>query len=212
MLGVQTPRISSIPPYRSSAGQEAIDLCSQIGLMLDPWQQFCMHHGLGERDDGKWAAFECAVVLPRQNGKDSLFEARELAGLFLFGEELLLHSAHEFKTSQEHFRRVLFWLENTDALRKRVKRVRTSHGEEGVELLTGQRLRFVARSTGSGRGFSGDCVFLNEAFNLPATSVDALMPTMSARKNPQLWYGSSPGDKNIAPCEQLLYGDRKSVV
>lgn len=211
LTGVQTPRISSIPPYVSSAGQEAIDLAAQIGLILDPWQQFCMHHGLGERKDGKWAAFECGVIVPRQNGKDSLFEARELAGLFLFGEELLLHSAHEFKTSQEHFRRVLFWLENTDALRQRVKRVRTSHGEEGIELLTGQRLRFVARSTGSGRGFSGDCVFLNEAFNLPAVAVDALMPTMSARPNPQLWYGSSPGDKDLAPCEQLARVRRRGI-
>ncbi|MCT9932436.1 hypothetical protein N5079_19735 [Planotetraspora sp. A-T 1434] len=203
MLGVQTPRISSIPPYVSSAGQEVIELAATAGLVLDPWQQFCLHHGLGEREDGRWAAFECGVVVSRQNGKDALFEARELGGLFLLGEQLILHSAHEFKTAQEHFRRILFLLENTDAFRRRVKRVRTSHGEEGVELLTGQRLRFVARSTGSGRGFSGDCVILNEAYNLPDSSVDALMPTMSARPNPQLWYGSSPGDKTIAPCDQL---------
>lgn len=210
-LGVQTPRIVSIPPYVSSAGQEAIDLCSQIGLHFDPWQQFCLHHGLGEREDGRWAAFEAGIVVSRQNGKDSIFEGRELAGLFVFNEQLILHSAHEFKTAQEHFRRVLFWLENTDWLRRRVKSVRTSHGEEGVELLTGQRLRFVARSTGSGRGFSGDCVILNEAFNLPETSVDALMPTMSARPNPQLWYGSSPGDKTIAPCEQLARVRRRGI-
>ena len=203
LLGVQEPRISSIPPYRSSSGQEVIDLCEQIGLVLDPWQQFVMHHSLGEREDGKWAAFEVGIIVSRQNGKDSIFEARELGGLFVLGEKLLLHSTHEFKTTLEHFRRVLFWLENVDWLRRRVKRIRTSHGEESVELLTGQRLRFVARTTGSGRGFSGDLVILNEAFNLPDTAVDALMPTLSARPNPQLWYGSSPGDKDIAPCDQL---------
>ncbi|WP_084963740.1 terminase large subunit [Thermoactinospora rubra] len=210
-LGVQTPRIVSIPPYQSSAGQEAIDLCAQIGLVLDPWQQFIMHHSLGERDNGRWAAFEVGIVVSRQNGKDSVFEARELAGLFLFGEKLLLHSTHEFKTTLEHFRRVLFWLENVDTLRRRVRRIRTSHGEECVELLTGQRLRFVARTTGSGRGFSGDCVILNEAFNLPEVAVDALMPTLSARPNPQLWYGSSPGDKDIAPCEQLARVRRRGI-
>jgi hypothetical protein len=211
LLGAQTPRISSIPRYTSSAGQEAIELAASAGLILDPWQEFCLHHGLGERDNGKWAAFECGVVVSRQNGKDALFEARELAGLFLFGEQLLIHSAHEFKTAQEHFRRVLYLIENNDAFRRRVKRVRTSHGEEGIELLTGQRLRFVARSTGSGRGFSGDLVILNEAFNLPDTSVDALMPTMSARPNPQLWYGSSPGDRDIAPCEQLGRVRRRGI-
>lgn len=211
LAGVQEPRISSIPPYRSSSGQEVIDLCEQIGLVLDPWQQFVMHHSLGEREDGKWAAFEVGIIVSRQNGKDSIFEARELGGLFVLGEKLLLHSTHEFKTTLEHFRRVLFWLENVDWLRRRVKRIRTSHGEESVELLTGQRLRFVARTTGSGRGFSGDLVILNEAFNLPDTAVDALMPTLSARPNPQLWYGSSPGDKDIAPCDQLGRVRRRGV-
>jgi len=211
LLGVQEPRISAVPPYRSSSGQEVIDLCDQVGLKLDPWQQFVMHHSLGERDDGKWAAFEVGIIVSRQNGKDSIFEARELGGLFVLGEKLLLHSTHEFKTTLEHFRRVLFWLENVDWLRRRVKRIRTSHGEESVELLTGQRLRFVARTTGSGRGFSGDLVILNEAFNLPDTAVDALMPTLSARPNPQLWYGSSPGDKDIAPCEQLARVRRRGV-
>jgi len=211
LLGVQEPRIASIPPYVSSAGKEAIDLCAQIGLRLDPWQQFVLHHALGEREDGRWAAFEVGLVVSRQNGKDALFEARELAGLFLFGEQLLLHSTHEFKATLEHFRRILFWLENVDWLRRRVKRVRTSHGEECVELLTGQRLRFVARTTGSGRGFSGDLVVLNEAFNLPAAAVDALMPTMAARPNPQVWYGSSAGDKTIAPCEHLARVRRRGL-
>lgn len=148
---------------------------------------------LGEREDGKWAAFESAIIVPRQNGKGSILEARELAGLFLFGEQLILHSAHEFKTAQEAFRRVLALVENTDDLRRKVARVRTSHGEEGIELLTGQRLRFVARSTGSGRGFSADCVILDEAYKLPPEAVGALLPTLSARVNPALIYTSSAG-------------------
>ena len=139
----------------------------------------------------------------RQNGKGAILEARELAGLFLFGEQLILHSAHEFKTAQEGFRRVLSLFENTDDLRRRVKRVRTSHGEEGIELLTGQRLRFVARTGGSGRGFTGDTILLDEAFNLPDSATEALMPTVSARPNPQIWYTSSAPDKELAPCEVL---------
>jgi hypothetical protein len=46
-------------------------------------------------------------VVPRQNGKGTILEARELAGLFLLGERLLIHSAHEQDTSLEHFRRLL---------------------------------------------------------------------------------------------------------
>jgi hypothetical protein len=41
---------------------------------------------------GKWAAFEAGLEVARQNGKGGVYEARELAGLFLLGERLLVHS------------------------------------------------------------------------------------------------------------------------
>ena len=159
----------------------------------DDWQRFALECALGEDRDGRWAAFEVGLVVPRQNGKGSILEARELAGLFLFGEQLILHSAHEFKTAAEAFRRVLALVEGSDDLRKRVMRVRTSHGEEGIELRTGQRLRFVARSTGSGRGFTADTIILDEAYRLPPESIGALLPTLSSRPNPQVIYASSAG-------------------
>lgn len=196
VIGVQRPRVSALPAFSTSAGREAVDLAETAGLVLDPWQRFVLEHALGEKENGRWSAFEVAVIVSRQNGKGALLEARELFGLFLGGEQLILHSAHEFKTAQEAFRRVLALVENTDALRKRVARVRTSHGEEGIELVTGQRLRFIARSRGSGRGFTGDCVILDEAMILGDEAMAALLPTMSARPNPQLWYTASAGDHN----------------
>lgn len=193
LLGAQRPRVSTSPAAVSSAGAEACDLAESAGLVLDDWQRHVLDVGLGERADGKWSAFEVGLIVGRQNGKGAILEARELAGLFLFGEQLILHSAHEFKTAQEAFRRVLGLIQNTPDLDKLVSRVRTSHGEEGVELRNGARLRFVARSTGSGRGFSGDVVILDEAYNLPAQAMGALLPTMAARPNPQVWYTSSAG-------------------
>ena len=198
LRGAQRPRVSNIPQASSSAGLEAIELAASAGLVLDEWQQFALIAALGERDDAArtWASFEVGLVVSRQNGKGSILEARELAGLFLFDEQLILHSAHEFKTAAEAFRRVLMLVENSDDLRKRVKKVRTSHGDEGIELMSGARLRFVARSTGSGRGFSGDCVILDEAYKLPQEAIGALLPTLSARPNPQLWYTSSAGHRD----------------
>ena len=35
--------------------------------------------GLGEKPDGRWAADEVGIVVPRQDGKGAIFEARELA-------------------------------------------------------------------------------------------------------------------------------------
>lgn len=191
LLDAQTPRFRARPEASTSAGREATDLAASAGLILDPWQETFLEDALGERSDGRWAAFEVALIVPRQNGKGSVLEALELAGLFLFDEQLILHSAHEFKTAQEAFRRVLTLIQSTPDLERMVQRVRTSHGEEGIELRSGQRLRFVARSTGSGRGFTGDRVILDEAYNLSPDAMRALLPTMSARPNPQLVYTSS---------------------
>src|SRR5215831_2298636 len=79
-----------------------------------------------------------------------------------------------------------------------VAKLGTAHGEEGIELLTGQRLRFLARSTTSGRGFSCDCMVFDEAMILDAESVAATVPTLSARDSvpeagPQVWYTGSAG-------------------
>ena len=201
-IGSQVPRIRSVPAYSTSAGDEAVELAAASGLVLDPWQQLVLRDALAEDDSGRWSAFEVCLVCPRQQGKGSILEAVELAGLFLFGEKLILHSAHEFKTAREAFLRVLTLVDGSDSLRKLVapRGVRTSHGEEGIELRNGARLRFVARSTGSGRGFSGDRVILDEAYNLGSDSMAALLPTLSARPNPQLWYTSSSG---MVTSEQL---------
>jgi len=196
-LGVQPPRVANHPPYTSSSGSEATELAASAGLVLDPWQAYCLDVMLGERPDGKWAAFEAGMLVARQNGKGGVLEARELAGLFLFGDRLILHSAHEFKTAAEAFLRVKALVDGTPELSRRVARMRTSHGEEGIELVGGARLRFVARSRSSGRGFSGDTVILDEAQELPRAAMGALLPTLSARPNPQVIYtGTVPGPGN----------------
>ncbi|MFE5189190.1 hypothetical protein [Streptomyces sp. NPDC056628] len=106
VYGWQEPPIQVAPSVVSTAGQEAIDLAARAGLILDPWQQHVLRVGMGEKPDGSWASFEVAVNVPRQNGKGGIIEARELWGLFIGGEELILHSAHEFKTAKNAFKRI----------------------------------------------------------------------------------------------------------
>jgi hypothetical protein len=195
-LGDQRPRLWSVPPAAvSSAGAEVVDLAARAGLKLDPWQQWVLDQSLGEQENGHWAAFEVGLIVSRQNGKGAILEARELAGLFLFEEELILHSAHEFKTAIEAFRRIRRLIENNPEFERRVRSIRTANGSESIELKSGQRLQFVARSKGSGRGFTGDLVILDEAYNLGDEAMGALLPTLSARPNPQVWYTSTAGDE-----------------
>jgi hypothetical protein len=193
LYGVQRPRIETVPPFVSSSGQEAVELAASAGLELDPWQEYCLHVGLGEKANGRWSAFEIAINVARQNGKGGIIEARELAGLYLLGEPLIVHSAHEFKTALEAFRRIEQLIMNCDHLRKRVAKVRRTTGEEAIELLSGQRLRFLARSGGSGRGFTGKCLILDEDMILGDGAMGALLPVLAAVEDPQVWYLGSAG-------------------
>jgi hypothetical protein len=204
LFGVQTPRILFQPTTAaldSWYADACIELFESTGNTLDPWQRLVIRTALATRPDDSWAAFEVGLLVSRQNGKNGILEARQLAGLFLFGERLQLHSSNKFNSSLEAFIRIRELITNTDALRKRVKRMPTSHGDEGIELFgkvrgggdTGARLKFMARGSGSGRGFSGDTIYFDEAYNLSSGDISAMLPTMSSKPNPQLWYSSSAG-------------------
>ncbi|MFF8034913.1 terminase [Streptomyces sp. NPDC016626] len=179
--------------FRSPAGQECIELAEDSHLILDPWQQLALHHSLAEDDDGRWASLDVVLNVARQNGKGGFLEARQLGGVILFGDKLIIHTAHQFNTAQESFLRLDQIIEGSYALSRRVKRVRRSHGEEGFEFFNGARIRFLARGGDSGRGFSGDLVILDEAMKLRAAPIGALMPVLSARHNPQLVFTGSAG-------------------
>lgn len=195
--GAPEPAILAVPRYLSSTGLEAVEICALAGLNLDPWQQIVLAHSLGELKGGKWAAFEVGLAVPRQNGKTLLAVAREIVGLFLLGEKLLIHSAHQFDTSLEAFRLLVELIEGTPEFSRQVKKVSRSHGEEGIELKNGQRIRFRTRTKGGGRGFTADCLILDEAMILAEAVIGALMPTLSARPNPQVWYLGSQVDKEV---------------
>lgn len=195
VAGAQRPSSLWVPEYASSAGAEAVELARMAGLLADDWQAFVLTHAMGERPDGKWQAFEVGIEAARQNGKNGITEARELAGLYVLPEQLLIHSAHEFSTSLEAFRRLLNLIESCPDLERRVMRVARSHGEEGIELKDGSRIQYRTRTKGGGRGLTGDFVLLDEAMNIPQATVGALMPTLRAVPNPQIWYTGSAVDQ-----------------
>lgn len=171
--------------------------CLAVGIDLDPWQQDALRLMLAEDSRGRWACFEFALVVARQNGKGELLMARELVGLGLLEEPLILHTAHEFKTAEESFIRVQMAIEASPALQARVRRVLTGNSKE-VEFKNGCRLKFLARSTSSGLGFTADTVIWDEAQRLGDGPVRAMLPTLSAVPNPQLIYtGSAGGPESV---------------
>ena len=202
LLGCQTPRISLVPAAVDyELGERALDLAAEAGMDLDEWQQFALRTSMARTPGDKWAAKEVGVNAPRQNGKDAILELRELAEIDLMEDRprLVIHSAHLFDTSLEHFQRVLEMLDRTPRLNKKVKArgVSWSHGQEGIKFRNGSRIRFRTRTKGGGRGFSCDLLMLNEAMDLPEASYGALLPTLSARPDYQIWYTGSAVDQEV---------------
>jgi len=204
--GAQRPQFEHRPAaVVSSAGSEAVDLAAVAGIRLDDWQRHVLEIGLGERGDGSWAAMEVAVIVPRQNGKNEILAARELAGIVLFRDDLITHSAHRADTTLEQFRKMEQLADEFDDFRKLVKRVSRVNGHEAIELKGGRRIRFVSRQRMPGRGFSGSVVVLDEAFDLDAKAVGAMIPTLSTREMAQVWYASSPPHED----SRVLHGVRR---
>lgn len=189
-----TPAHLWIPDRVGSYGDEAIDLAELAGRTLDAEQRLAVDAMLSYGPGGRWVALEAAVLEARQNGKTSgILLPVVLADLFLFDADRIVWTAHLFRTARDAFADVVALIDGTPYLSRRVKKITFANGEESVELMTGARLEFLARSKGGGRGLGGKRLIMDEALFLSAESMGALIPTLSAREDPQINYGSSAG-------------------
>ncbi len=201
------PRVHWVPPASSALGAKAVRFAKRIGLTLDPEQELVLKGSVGTRPDGRWQTREVGVNMPRQNGKGEILIARELFGLFELGERLVIHTAHEFKTSAEHFRRLEDVVRETPELHAQVKRgesgrvlgYRYSHGEESITLQDGRRIEFKTRTKSGMRGFAGvDLLVLDEAMIISDAAHSSALPIIrasKARRGAQLWYSGSAVDQ-----------------
>lgn len=200
-LGESRPTIQHSPPgvVSLAAAEEAIELADAYGVCdghpLAESQKTTIRTAGGERADGSWAATRIADFGPRQGtGKNDKIAAWELAHLLLFGTELIIHTAHEFPTANESFLRLVAVFDAWDELRKKVSRIRYANGEQGIELRSGQRLKYRARTGGSGRGFAkAGLIIYDEAQHLGREHVAASGPAKLANPNSQTWYAGSGG-------------------
>ena len=189
------PAYYSSPPRIGSLGKACSDFAAKNGLILDPWQNHAAHEALGVADkSGKWSAIEVGILVPRQNGKGSIIEAVELFHFFVLRTGRIVHTAHRAETANEGFDRFVNLIDGSPRLRKVMPKnaIRRSNGSAGVRSPWG-RIIFRTRSAHNARGMQGDLVFFDEAYHLSMPMISALIPTLSSRKNPQIWYTSSTG-------------------
>jgi hypothetical protein len=185
-----------VPEAARHAGAQITAIAAKGGIVLDEAQQLVAAATSGAGPDGKWAAFEAVVFAPRQNLKTEFCIARILAGLFVFGEGYIVYSAHQVKTTSKTFRRLRRAIERNPRLGGRIARVSNRIGAETIELASGQVVEMVARSTNSGRGFTGDTIILDESHELDADQLAAILPMLSTVPNPQVIYALSLGNEH----------------
>lgn len=147
---------------------------------------------MGERADGSWSAKRVGLSAPRQNGKSQLIVARALAGALLFGEKKIVISAHAQDTARETFAKFIEQIDNCSALAERVDRIMNAINRESIKFHNGAVVQFKARTVSGSRGFSSDCLLLDEAQILGMPAWVSINSTMSARPNPQVWLLGTP--------------------
>ena len=210
LCGSRTPTLARVPAGKLdySVADAVIEWVDRIGMTLFDWQRDVLRQSLALRGD-KWAAYEVDLIVPRQNGKNEILIALELAAVAVLGKRHVVHSAHEAITAQRHFNRFQELAEQLPEVAKLLPATAsqgfyTSNGKEHIRFRNGAVIDFRTRTKQAGRGFSSDLVVLDEAFNLPPKAVGSLMYTLRARRNPQIWKTSSAAHENSVVLHSLV--------
>lgn len=193
---LQQPSTLWVPERLGSYGPEVVDFADAIGIPMDPEQRRDVDALASYGPRGEWLTPEAGVIEGRQNGKTKAeLLPITLADLFgVLGEpDKMFWTSHLMKTSLDTFARVLELIEANAMLSRRVKEIVEAKSEQAIFLNDGSSLEFLARTAGGGRGLGGKRVVFDEALFLKVDAMGALLPTLRARGNPQINYGSSAG-------------------
>ena len=206
-MGVQEPRYKIAPSpkgFTSHEAADAVDYAAFYQLNADPWQASTCEAWMRRTKAGRWCASTWAITVPRQNGKNGALEIVELYGMVELGLKFL-DTAQEGRTARKAFLRLLYFFgEKADdpnakfpELNALVQTVRKTNGQEIIILKNGGSVEFIARSKGSGRGFTVDVLVLDEAQDLTDDQLEALLPTISAAPSGDpvtIFMGTPPAD------------------
>ena len=191
-MGRQEPSVRIAPKYKKTDGGDASRMLGIGGLIFDPWQSLVLEDWMALTPGNLWVCKTCGGSVPRQNGKTGLVQGRMEAGMLMYNEQVL-YTAHLQKTSTETFEEMANFFDSPK-LRKYVKDIKTALGREQIILISGARVKFLARTRNGGRGQHGDLLVFDEAQELDDSAQASFIPAISASLNPQTIYVGTPPD------------------
>lgn len=197
--GNQTPTLKVVLPYKTSKGNEAVNLYNETGRVCQSWQAKQLKNILATNKNGLWVHTKYGYSVPRRNGKNEIVAMRELYGI-LTGEHIL-HTAHRTTTSHSAALRLVYLL---DALgyveEQRADKGKEKDGEytnhyvfskqfglERIRILgePGGTCDFRTRSGKGGLGEGFDLLIIDEAQEYTDEQESALKYVVTDSKNPQ---------------------------
>jgi hypothetical protein len=183
------PRICWAPERARSLGPDVAKFWEEAGGHLFDWQRFWLDQILGLDDEGQFVTTDDGLEVARQNGKGVALQALEVYFAFELGKAAgyatILHTAHEFKTCEDHRMRLEQFIQACPHLHALVKEqggYMRSNGKESINLKDGTRIVFQSRTNAGGRGFSADLLVWDEAMIISDRSVGAQKPMIRASK------------------------------
>ena len=204
-VGAQRPTHLLTPEgsFDFSDGDDCIALAADLGLELFDWQRWLVRWILAVDADGNPACRQVVLIVPRQNGKGAVLEAIELYWLIVAGVKVVVHTAHEADTAAGHQERLDALIGEPEIDLPRLRSYK-SNGKERIRNLDEKLLlQFRTRTKATKRGASPQRVVLDEAQELQASHLAALVPAMAAQSMnlstmPQLIFtGSAPLPRSV---------------
>lgn len=214
LRGKTVPRFFTAPlrdldDPRSSYGYAVIQFADRVlRAPLDPWEQWAVIHA-GELTGDNLPRFRHVLtIVARQNGKSHL--CRVLAAFWLFVEHhpTVLGVANKLSVARKQWMMTVRTAKNIPALSSRIANVREANGQESLLTTDGCEYGVDAAGSNCGRGLTLRRIVWDERRQEIDLETDgALLPTMAAVEDAQLWSISNMGtDRSISLNDALSAG------
>lgn len=182
-----------IPEGIVSTGWPAVrDTCASFGVTFDRWQDGTGRLILAKDGDGRYAADQTVISIPRQVGKTYLIGWIVFALCIIYPGLTVLWTAHRYKTAGETYRS-LASMANRKKVKPHIEAIPRGAGDQAIMFKNGSRIMFGARERGFGRGFAGvDVEIFDEGQILTHNAIDDMVPATNQAPNPLLIFMGTP--------------------
>ena len=102
-IGNQSPRVSIVPEYALTYGDDAAEFAEAYASPLMDWQKDVLDAWLARNENGRPVAITCGLGVPRQNGKNYIIEIFELYCATVLNWHIL-HTAQDTAAVQKSMR------------------------------------------------------------------------------------------------------------